>query len=227
MPLGEFFDLLSTAWNTIATLTGQATINNLSAIVGKMVIYIAGVWQAQGTVQYNQHDAVQNAVKDFEQVGRDLETIEGYWEANFSRLTETIIPNALQDLHTVVNETTVKPTTVEVKRQSVNLNAINKAIADLDAWRKVTVTPALSKDANFISEFTAHDAPAIKTLITWLSKPGVFVKYAAPILTGPIVATLESKTDDGLRDGLALSLVKAWSSKPDDIFTAVTEWLVA
>lgn len=112
------------------------------------------------------------------------------------------------------------------KRQRINLRPLERAIADLDKWRKVTVTPDLRQWNLFYGNWKRNYMPPLLTLRRWLKTPSTFAAWGTLPILSHAQSTLRDKANQGLATAIETALIQTWVNDPQPVYNAVLQWLV-
>ena len=112
------------------------------------------------------------------------------------------------------------------KQQHINLKPILRRLSALEHWQKVTVTPELTKWTRFYDSWRRTYRPPVLTLIGWLRHPATFGKWAVMPVLSETPSQLRKRANSALAASIGLALTQTWTSDPQPIFDAVTQWLV-
>lgn len=112
------------------------------------------------------------------------------------------------------------------RQQEVNLSAIRRELAELERWKKKTVTPELKQWLTFYANWKKTYRAPLHTLIRWQHKPETLVLF----ILGPLISAMPS----GLRKATAkrsataieAALLATWVNDPDTVYSSVLDWLV-
>lgn len=225
-PFSIALQSFSDGWQIGASLGDNATLKDTITIVRQFADQTADALEGILEVQGYEWAAVNSSLETAAQIGSDLEQIEGDWQANFTRLTDVILPNALAAVKGEIGGLHLNTIRQQITGLTDDVRSLGGEVATLNVWKRDTVTPDLSSLKNFVSEFVHHYQPAIKQLIEWLAKPGTFANWATPILLGPLVNRLAEESEDRTLDKLSLLLVTAWADQPNDTWGAIEKWLL-
>lgn len=197
----------------------QVALFELQGIVGKLTDAILQVmYQEYGAVLY-----VQDIAK---QIGHDFEQIEGSWESNFRYLLGTILPNSLGYVVGYVFSTGIVPLRARLTTDESNISFLLGWRGQIDAWRKYTVDPDLADLEAFKASLIKVWQPIIYLWITWLRYPGQFAQWATPPLAGSLVSYFAQPEHKTSRDDLSRIMLQAWQEQPEQVLTAIEQWLV-
>lgn len=185
--------------------------------IARGVVYV--FYQVWGAKQYELPLA--------QQIGKDMETVQGANENSMDHIAYTILPNSLNYLQGFIFSTGIVPLRAVTKQLADTLTTVQKRLTEDENWLYNWVVPSVKDYYAFKDAFYKGDQPSINVLIDWLHNPAGFGTWAAPPLIGPLVAYLADRNHQATRDNLASIMVNAWSEEPDTIWGAVQNWLVA
>lgn len=217
--LNSFFGYLQakrTAASIAACFDAIEAVNNW---LGRTITAIADYdTQEMGAVQYSA-DAAQ-------QIGHDLEQIQGTHQRYWNRLFDVILPHSLQHAFEYTRQWAIDYFSPPITQLENYVRDLLNRTSRLEGWERDVVDPDLSLLLNFRSDFFRGDQPSINVLIDWLRRPGDFGEWATPPIIGPVVAYLADPAHETTRDNLSRILVDAWTEVPNDIWEAILRWSV-
>ena len=112
------------------------------------------------------------------------------------------------------------------KVNSKELAKLAKEVAALEAWKKKTVTPDLSKLLAFLAAWNkTYKAPVVRW-VAWFKAPSQFAQWAAMPLVSQLPTTLSEAAAHVKATAIEAALVNTWSSDSGTIWDSVSQWLV-
>jgi hypothetical protein len=227
--MGTVLGILSNAIGLIFGSGNQAgslqeQLSELYIQVGSVIVALAN---ALASNEFQEYGAVKWSATDAKQIGHDLEQIEGDWEANFTRLTDVILPQSFKHLVGYVFSTGITPLRVAMRQAQADITKLTGRVNVLDAWRNSYVDPLLIGWQQFIAWWDNNFSGPALTLIDWLERPADFGTWAAPPIVGPLIGYLATAEHAESRDNLAKIMVAAWYEEPDAIWQLMMQWLLA
>lgn len=113
------------------------------------------------------------------------------------------------------------------RQQKANLSAIRKELAELERWKKKTVTPELKQWLTFYATWKKTYRRPLHTLIHWQKKPATLAEFLSLPLISVMPSALRKPTAKGHVTAIASILTATWANDPDKIYTSVLNWLVS
>jgi hypothetical protein len=198
----------------------DVTLTNITIILQDLVKGVLDVFA-------DVYAAWQKADDAGKQIGHDFEQVEGDIEADFDYVVNTILPHSLQYLYGLIVSKNLHGISTDITDLTNQLKTLTTTVKKDDDWIDQTGKPDLSKLLAWMQYVQTHDQPAIDVLIKWLASPSTFGQFAAAPIVGPLIQYLAASAHSESRDNMMLVIMNALQEKPDDVFTAFTEWLVA
>jgi hypothetical protein len=229
--LAEFAsDLAGKLTNLLGLTQGLSLQDEVNQLVKQLQTLVKILYQLLSALFWlfeQQHAAWQTVAPVASDTGQSIAAIANDQDHMWDRLVNVILPNSLQAVKDDIGHTNLGPLTKETSDNSADLAAIKKELAALEAWKTKTADPDLASYEQFDAGWVKTFAPAVTTLVTWLTTPAAFGRWAATPILAPLVKVLGGQPAAGPRNTLSLLLVNAWQSEPDDVLNGVLAWLVA
>lgn len=159
--------------------------------------------------------------------GVKVEAIGRYVKDITEHTYTIVIPHSLAWLNGYINSREITPLKQRLARDESQIRFLLGWRGQIVAWRKSFVDPNISAWVAFHRWFNGYPLTDVNELHNWLTKPGTFGKWAAPVIAQPLTAYLAAHKDEKARDALALVMMEAWQEEPQLVWDNVLAWLVA
>lgn len=214
-------------WQQIQNGKKSGTVHNLWGYVSILADWVRAIVNDFSWVMGQENGAVTFSAQYAKQIGKDFETIEGYQQARWRRLTEVILPNTLSHAVGYVYSDGIVPLRQRMNAAEAKIVNLGGRMNVLEAWRTVYVDPWISRIYNWEVAVTKDYADGWNTVNDWLAHPGHFADWATAPLIGPTINYYADATHAESRDNLAKIMVAAWYEEPEAIWGLIQEWMLA
>ena len=187
--------------------------------VARVITALADVFtQELGAIRYSDRYA--------QQIGHDLEQIEGDQQYRWNQLFDRILPHSLKHAFGVAQTWAINYFSPPITDLYNHVQSLDTSRATDENWLYGWVVPNERLLLKFRDDFFAGDQPSIDVLINWLRHPADFATWATPPIVGTFIAYLAAHGHETSRDNLARIMVDAWSEVPNDVWESILRWSV-
>lgn len=232
MSFSELIDVgqdLSDILNLLGLSSGQSTqqeIEELAKDADALAVFTIRAIVAIFWWISHMSSATADALGYSQQMLDEMKTTNQYQLDTWKTFLSVKHPTEIRRVYIHTTKTVQVTKRIIQKQQAVNLAAIKKEIAALEAWKKNTVTPDLKKLMAFWHAWeNQYKAPVVRW-VSWFKQPKLFAQWAAMPLIAQLPITLKNASAQANATLIEAALVKTWQRDSGIIWGEVATWLV-
>jgi hypothetical protein len=229
--IGDAVGALANAGSDIITvITGggsgsSAPVSTRAA--GEVVGWLGRAILAIAQMCQQEYGAVTYSATLAKQIAQDLVDAEKDTEACLDHLQNVVLPHALSYLAGDIYQTDIFPLKQSLSKLSKTVATLTKEVSTLDAWRASKVDPDLALLINFRTTWIKQYQAANNTLLSWLRNPANLANFLVSAMSTALYDYWSQPAHAAELKRVALLLVNAWATEPENIEDSIERWLVA